>query len=73
MKTPRDALIQGLVGHREWLYQNNASFYAAIHTLADMLPFWVDGLSVEASHQDAETHRRKIELMNAPLPKGFQL
>lgn len=52
-------LIEALVGreHAE-LYHTSASFHAAVHTLASMLPAMVGGLAEEAQRQDARSIAR---------------
>ena len=49
----RHLLIRGLVGGRHVeAYSRNATFYAAVNTLAQMLPLWVNALAEQALEND---------------------
>lgn len=53
METGRELLIRALVGDKLHLYQTSSSFHAAMNTLADMLPVWVEGFAGGARQADA--------------------
>jgi hypothetical protein len=67
----RRSLVAGLVGeqHRH-LWQTNATFRAAVLALADMLPYWVDGLAAHAENVNADMDRMRRELMT-PTSQTF--
>lgn len=62
----REILIEALIGldpGRRRLYQTSASFHAAVYTLAEMLPAWIDGLAHNATAEAERISKRIAEEM----------
>lgn len=64
-KDYRELLITGLVGERGDLYYNNAHFHYTVHALADMLPYWIDGVAAEAERQDRVSREQLDKITNS--------
>ena len=66
--TNREHLVVGLVGKRTDLFHENAHFHHSINALADMLPYWVDGIAAEAERQNKAAQGFLAHLKLPPMP-----
>ena len=56
------------------LWANNPQFHTAIHTLARMLPMWVEGIALHAEADRERMDEAIALLMQAPTPpNGWEL
>lgn len=64
-------LIEGLVGERwQWLYDSNPQFHNDVHSLALLLPAWIDALAVRGEAGDRQIAQELSRLQNEPRTLG---